>query len=89
MTIRGISNDVHIVAGGREQESLQLLRQGGANEVIDATAAVGRMLGLGTHAPGAVNVMDELLDAGSGLELVEVSPVEGCGRTPVLVPAGS
>lgn len=74
LTVRELNPDVHIVAGGREQENLHLLRQGGANEVIDATAAVGRMLGLGTHAPGAVQVLDDLLDAGTGLDLVEVGP---------------
>lgn len=74
LTARELNPDVHIVAGGREQENLHLLRQGGANEVIDATAAVGRMLGLGTHAPGAVQVLDDLLDYGTGLDLVETAP---------------
>ncbi len=74
LTIRQRDADVHIVAGVREQENLHLLRQGGANEVIDATAAVGRMLGLGTKAPGAVRVLDDLLAAGVGLELMETSP---------------
>ena len=74
LTVRELNPDVHIVAGGREQENLHLLRQGGADEVIDATAAVGRMLGLGTHAPGAVRVFDDLLDASAGMELAEVNP---------------
>ncbi|MCP5029532.1 MAG: potassium channel family protein [Actinomycetia bacterium] len=74
LTVRELNPDVHIVAGGREQENLHLLRQAGANEVIDATAAVGRMLGLGTYAPGTVPIVDDLLDAGSGLELVEAEP---------------
>ncbi|MEM7321467.1 MAG: potassium channel family protein [Actinomycetota bacterium] len=74
LTARELNPEVHIVAGGREQENLHLLRQGGANEVIDATAAVGRMLGLGCHAPGAVQVLDDLLDAGTGLDLVEIGP---------------
>ncbi len=86
LSIRELSDDVHIVAGGREQENLSLLRQGGANEVIDATAAVGRMLGLGTSAPGAVRVLDDLLDAGDGLELVEIA-VDDSGPTPI-VPDG-
>lgn len=75
LTAREMNADVHIVAGGREQENLHLLRQGGANEVIDATATVGRMLGLGTYAPAAGRVLDDILDAGSGLELAEVAPV--------------
>jgi voltage-gated potassium channel len=74
LTVRELTETAHIVAGGREQENLHLLRQGGADEVIDATAAVGRMLGLGTSAPGAVRVLDDILDAGTGLELVEVVP---------------
>lgn len=77
LTAREMRPDVHIVAGGREQENLHLLRQGGANEVIDATAAVGRMLGLGTLAPSAVRVLDDILDAGTGLELAEIPPNVG------------
>lgn len=75
LTVREMNPGGHIVAGGREQENLHLLRQGGADEVIDATAAVGRMLGLATFAPGAVRVLDDLIDSSSGLELVETAPV--------------
>ncbi len=74
LTVRDLNPSAHIVTAAREQENLHLLRQGGADEVIDATAAVGRMLGLGTHAPAAVRVLDDLLHAGAGLELVEVAP---------------
>jgi len=88
LTVRELNPDVHIVAGGRHQENLHLLRQGGADEVIDATAAVGRMLGLGTHAPGAVQVLDDLLDAGTGLDLVEVGPDVSSG-TPAVPPAAT
>ena len=52
LTVREINTTAHIVAGGRDQENLHLLRQGGADEVIDATAAVGRMLGIATKSPG-------------------------------------
>lgn len=76
LTARELNETAHIVAGGREQENLHLLRQGGANEVIDATAAVGRMLGLATHAPSTVRLLDDLMIAGDGLELVEVSPTD-------------
>lgn len=87
LTVRELNPKVHVVAGVREQENLHLLVQGGADEVVDATAAVGRMLGLGTVAPGAGRVLDDLLDAGHGLELVEVEPVTQFG-TPA-VPDGS
>lgn len=74
LSVRELNPTAHIVAGGREQENLHLLRQGGANEVIDATAAVGRMLGLATHTPGAVDVVDDLIESGTGIELIETTP---------------
>ncbi len=80
LTVREINEDARIIAAGRERENLHLLRQGGADEVIDATAAIGRMLGLALTAPGAVSVLDDLLDGGVGLELVEVAPTELDGR---------
>ncbi|MGI9615664.1 MAG: potassium channel family protein [Acidimicrobiales bacterium] len=84
LTVREMNPKGHIVAGGREQENLHLLRQGGADEVIDSTAAVGRMLGLATLSPGAVGVLDDLIDSSSGLELVELAPtaVDGDVRVP-------
>ncbi len=83
LTAREINPSIHIVAAGKEQENLHLLRQGGADEVIDATAAVGRMLGLGTQSPGAVQVVDDMLDAGTGLELVQVAPSTTDGKPTV------
>lgn len=87
LTARELNPDAHIVTGGRERENLHLLRQGGADEVIDATAAVGRMLGLGARNPGAVRVLDDLLDAGGGLILVETKPdvIDGTA----CIPAGA
>ena len=87
LTVREHNTQAHIVAGGREQENLHLLRQGGADEVIDATAAVGRMLGLATTTPGAVTVLDDLLDNSHGLQLREAL-VEASGVRPS-TPAGS
>ncbi len=87
LTVRELNPRAHIVSGVRERENLHLFRQGGADEVIDSTAAVGRMLGLAVSAPGAVTVLDDLLDAGSGIELVEIPAVEVEGRA--LVPDGA
>lgn len=87
LTTREMNPTAHIVAGGREQENLHLLDQAGADEVIDATAAVGRMLGLGAKDPAAAQVLDDLLDASDGLELVEVAPVVSGGV--VVVPDGA
>lgn len=79
LTVRELNPTVHLVAGGREQENMHLLRQGGADEVIDATAAIGRMLGLATTSPGAVRVIDDVLDASKGVELREIMIAEGTG----------
>ncbi len=83
LTVREKNPTAHIVTGVREQENLHLLRQSGADEVIDATAAIGRMLGLGCHDPAAVRVLDDLLDAGRGIELVELAPGDRNGDDPV------
>jgi len=74
LTARELNPGAHIVASGREQENLHLLRNGGADEVIDTTATVGQMLGLGTYAPGAVGVLGDILYAGAGLEVIEIDP---------------
>ncbi len=76
LTARELNPTARIVAGGRERENLHLLRQGGADEVIDETAAVGRMVGLATESPEASQILDDLINGGQGLELVEVAPIE-------------
>lgn len=88
LTVRELNPTVHLVAAGREQENLHLLRQGGADEVIDATAAVGRMIGLATSDPGAVSVIDDLLEAGTGFDLSELPLQRNSAGQPV-VPEGS
>ncbi len=77
LSVREIHPAVRLVAGAREQENIHFLEQGGADEVIDATATVGRFLGLGTQTDGAVDVVNDLLDAAGGLVLVEIEPVQG------------
>lgn len=76
LTARELNPTARIVAGGRERENLHLLRQGGADEVIDETAAVGRMVGLATESPEASQVLDDLINGGHGLELVDVAPID-------------
>lgn len=88
LTVREISPTVHLVAGVRDQENLHLLRQGGADEVVDETANVGRTLGISAVAPSAARVLDDLLIAGAGLELAECDGSngvpEGCTLVAVL-----
>lgn len=75
LTAREANKDAHIVAAVREKENLHLLEQSGADAVIDASAAVGRLLGLATRTPSALTLVDDLLDVGTSRELAEVAPV--------------
>lgn len=81
LTVREFNPTAHIVAAVRVKENLHLLRQSGADAVIDSSAAVGRLLGLATETPSALDVIDDLLDVGTALELAEVRPVAGADGT--------
>ncbi len=87
LTARELNPSVQIVAAGRAQENLHLLRQSGADAVIDSSAAVGRLLGLATQTPSALDVIDDLLNAGTALELAVVGPTDG-GDGALGVPGG-
>lgn len=75
LTARELNPGAHVVAAVRERENLHLLRQSGADAVIDSSAAVGRLLGLATELPSALDVIDDLLNVGTALELAVISPV--------------
>jgi voltage-gated potassium channel len=79
LTARELNPDIHIVATARVRENLHLLEQSGADAVIDSSAAVGRLVGLATRTPNALQLIDDLIDAGSDLELTEVAPVDRNG----------
>jgi voltage-gated potassium channel len=55
----------------REEQNAHLLRQSGANSVITSSDAAGRLLGVATQSPGVVEVLEDLLTVGQGLDLVE------------------
>jgi voltage-gated potassium channel len=71
LTARELNPTATIVAAVRESENAHLLNQSGANAVVVSSEAAGRLLGLSTHHPDAVAVLEDLLQAGVGLELVE------------------
>jgi voltage-gated potassium channel len=75
LTARELAPHVFIAAAAREAENAHLLRQGGADSVISSSDAAGRLLGLATHSPRVVNVLEDLLSAGEGLDIIE-RPVE-------------
>lgn len=71
LTARQLNKRATIVAAVREEENAPLLRQSGADAVITSASAAGRLLGLSVHSPTAGVVMEDLIQQGSGLDLVE------------------
>jgi voltage-gated potassium channel len=71
LTVRQLNPSVPITASVREEENASLLRQSGADSVITSSAAAGRLLGLSTDSPRVVAVVEDLLTAGHGLDLVQ------------------
>lgn len=76
LTARELRPDITIVTGVREAENLHLLRQSGADSVINSADAVGRLLGLATTSQPVAHVLDDLLLPGSGLDVIECAVVE-------------
>jgi voltage-gated potassium channel len=58
-----------ISAAVREEENIHLLHQGGADAAILSAGATGRLLGFSTIEPHVVEVLEDLLSVGSGLDI--------------------
>ncbi|MFF3689257.1 potassium channel family protein [Streptomyces sp. NPDC002187] len=71
LTARQLNRGAKIVAAVREEENAPLLRQSGADAVITSSGAAGRLLGLSVLSPSAGTVMEDLIQQGSGLDLIE------------------
>ena len=69
LTVRQINPSVPITTSVREEENAQLLKQSGADTVITTSATAGRLLGLSTDSPKVVNVVEDLVTGGQGLDL--------------------
>ncbi len=71
LTARELNPKATIVSAVREEENAHLLRQGGADSVISSSGAAGRLLGMATQSPSLVDVLEDLLSVGEGLDIVE------------------
>lgn len=71
LTARQLNPHAGIQASVRESENAPLLRQSGADHVVTSSEAAGRLLGVSTTQPSVSEVIEDLLDQGSGLDLVE------------------
>lgn len=78
LTARKMNPDAKIVAAAREAENIDLLRQSGATTVIPTAESAGRLMGLSLVSSTAGQIMEDLLDATHGLEVVEraITPEE-------------
>ena len=82
LTAREYNEHATIVAAVREAENRHLLHQSGADSAIVSSGAAGRLLGFATHSPKLVEVLEDLLSVGSGLDIVEREvPDEAVGRS--------
>lgn len=83
LTARQLNRTAHIVAAVREEENAPLLRQSGADAVITSASAAGRLLGLSVLSPSAGMVLEDLIQQGTGLDLVERPVIKSeVGRGP-------
>ena len=71
LTARELNPKAKVVAAVRETENAHLLHESGANSVITSSGAAGRLLGLATTSPDVVEVLEDLLTVGAGLDIVE------------------
>jgi voltage-gated potassium channel len=71
LTARELAPKATIVAAVREEENVHLLHQSGADSVITSSDAAGRLLGIATETPETVEVLEDLLSLGTGLDLIQ------------------
>ena len=74
LTVRELNRSATIASAVREEENAHLVREGGADSVISSSGAAGRLLGLATQLPTVVEVLEDLLSVGAGLDIVERTP---------------
>lgn len=74
LTARELNPRATIASAVREVENAHVVREGGANSVISSSGGAGRLLGLATQSPSVVEVLEDLLTVGEGLDIIERDP---------------
>lgn len=83
LTVRQLNPGAHIVVAVRERDNASLVRQSGADAVITSSEAVGRVVGLSSLSPNLGIIIEDLLTADQGLEIVERQvAADEVGRSP-------
>jgi len=87
LTVREIAPKVKIRAAAREDENVKLIRRSGADTVIAPSVDGGRLLASATVAPHATDMMEELLEHGRGVDIIDYNvPDAQAGLLPAEVP---
>ena len=71
LTTREHNKHATIVACCREDENVHLLHQSGATSVITSSSATGRLLGFATVEPKVVEVLEDIMSVGHGIDIGE------------------
>ena len=69
LTARQLNPGASIVVSVREKDNVALVRQSGATSVVTSSDTVGRLLGLSAVGPELGAIIQDLLTAGTGLEV--------------------
>ena len=71
LTAREHNKSATIVAAVREAENRHLIHESGADSAIISSGAAGRLLGLATASPRLVEVLEDLMTVGTGMDITE------------------
>jgi voltage-gated potassium channel len=71
LTARELNPTATIVSAVKDSENAHLLHESGARTVVISSESAGRLLGMATVQPRAVEVLEDLIVAGQGLEIAE------------------
>jgi voltage-gated potassium channel len=71
LTARELAPRATIVAAVREDENRHLLERSGADSVVTSSETAGRLLGLSSRRPDMARIVEDLLDTGHGLSLMQ------------------
>lgn len=71
LTAREQNKGATIVAACREDENVHLLHQSGATSVVTSSSASGRLLGFATVEPKVVEVLEDIMSVGHGIDIGE------------------
>lgn len=83
LTARQLNPGASIIVSVREKDNVALVRQSGATSVVTSSDTVGRLLGLSAVGPELGAIIQDLLTAGTGLEVQQRQAIPSeVGRSP-------